>query len=229
MLLATYVVVVVVVLVAEAFGSPLAVVAGWFAMPLLAEMVVVSVDPPRPREVVLVVAALGFFFLGHALPGLLPADAGVSVLFVMHGVGFAGYLAALFPQRRESLAWTKRSWLGGYGLFYVVLVFAVRDRSGPLLVPLLVFGAIAVAVAILSSALGLSAAFGGALVLLSNGLTAMHEFTPGWDKPGLGFWIALTGLAGQGLFMAGVLQRWQTDAERALRRWSQAPQPAGSR
>ncbi|MGM0385392.1 MAG: hypothetical protein ACQERF_05340 [Actinomycetota bacterium] len=214
-LLLTYLVVAAVAVVAEVFHSPLADVAGWFAMPLLAEMVLVSTNPPRPRPVVLVMAALGFSFLADLLSGLLSdrlgEPAGFLVLLGLLTLAQVCYVAAFWRLWRSSLVRTSPRWLIGYGLLFVVGVFAVRDGAGSWFWALIVYGVLVAATAVLASALGLSAAFGGALFFVSATLAAMHRFTPGWDKPGLAFWIALTLLSAQALISLGVVRRWQAE------------------
>lgn len=212
--LATYVVVAVVAVVAEIFRSPLADVAGWFAMPLLAEVVLLSTDPPRPRPVVLVMAALGLSFLGDVLPDLLPDPAAFVVLLSLLALAKACYVTAFWRLWRSSLVRTSPRWLIGYGAVFVVGVFAVRAGAGAWFWPVLAYGVLVAATAVLASALGLPAAFGGALFFVSATLAVMHRFAPGWDKPGLGFWIALTLLAAQGLITLGVVGRWQAPMPR---------------
>lgn len=210
-LLLTYLVVAAVAVVAEIFHSPLADVAGWFAMPLLAEMMLVSTNPPRPRPVVLAMAALGLSFLADLLSDLLDEPAGFLVLLGLLTLAQACYVAALWGSWRSSLVRTSPRWLIGYAMLFVVGVFAVRDGAGSWFWALLAYGVLVAATAVLASALGLSAAFGGALFFISATLTAMHRFTPGWDKPGLAFWITLTLLSAQALITLGVVRRWQAE------------------
>ncbi|NCD16698.1 MAG: hypothetical protein EOL91_05185 [Actinobacteria bacterium] len=210
-LVVAYVVVAVVAVVAEIFRSPLADVAGWLALPLLAELVLVSTDPPRPRPVVLVVAALALSFLADVAADLLAEPAAFVTLLGLLTLAQLCYVAAFRGLWRSSLLRTSPRWLIWYGLLYVVGVFAVRAGAGDWFWPLLAYGVLVAATAVLASALGLSAAFGGALFFVSASLAAMHRFTPGWDKPGLGFWIALTLLAAHGLITLGVVRRWQAE------------------
>lgn len=229
LLLAVYAAVGLVVLAAEVAGSQLAVVAGWFTIPLLAEALLVSTDPPRPRPVVLLVVSLLLFAAGNVVTDFLPEDLAVPVLTAFEGVGLVLALVALAPLRGETIATRRRSWLVGYALFYLVIVFAVRENSGALFVPLLAFGAVALAVAVLATALGVTAGFGGLLVVLSSALAVMHRFTPGWDKPGLGFWIQLTQLFGLAMLTLGALGRWQAGTYGELDRWSLHTRTAESR
>lgn len=209
LLLGAYLVVIVVLLVAEVFGSPLALVAGWFALPLLAELVVVSTDPPRPRAVVLVLVALACGFGAEVLTDLDAGDTGFPVRLALLALAHLGYVAALWPLRRESLAYTRSRWLVGYGLLFAILFFALRTGAGELLWPMVGYGVLVTAAAVLVSALGLSAAFGGAFLFLSSALMAMYRFVPAWDRPGMEFWILLTWLSAQLLIVLGVVQRWQ--------------------
>ena len=206
-LVLTYGVVTVVALVSEILRSPVADVAGWFAMPLLAEVVLVATNPPRPRPVMLVVAALGFSFLAEVLPDFLPTSASFITLLLLLTLAQACYVGAFWRLWRSSLVRTSPRWLIGYALVFMVGAFAVRAGAGSWLWPLLLYGILVAATAVLASALGLSAAFGGALFFVSATLSAMHRFTPGWDKPGLAFWIALTLLSAQALITLGVVRR----------------------
>ncbi|NCD19807.1 MAG: hypothetical protein EOL89_07470 [Actinobacteria bacterium] len=208
-LLAAYLVVAVVAVVAEIFHSPLADVASWFAAPLLAELVLVSTNPPRPRPVILVMGAFSLTFLATIAGDLLDGPAGFLALLGLLTLTQACYVAAFWGLWRASLVRTSPRWLIGYGILFTVGVFAVREGSGPWFWALLAYGVLVAATAILASALGLSAGFGGALYFVSATLAVMHRFTPGWDKPGLAFWIALTLLAAQALIALGVVRRWQ--------------------
>ena len=102
-LVVAYVVVAVVAVVAEIFRSPLADVAGWLALPLLAELVLVSTDPPRPRPVVLVVAALALSFLADVAADLLAEPAAFVTLLGLLTLAQLCYVAAFRGLWRSSL------------------------------------------------------------------------------------------------------------------------------
>jgi len=220
LLLIVYVVVGVVVLASTLAGSALAEVAGWFAIPLLAEVLIVTSDPPRPRAVVLLAGGLVAFAVADVGASLIPGEAALPVAVAARGAGLALMLGAVAPLHRDSIIHTRRSWLGGYALFYLVILFAVRQDSGAMLVPLLAYGALLLVVAVLATGLGFTAGFGGLLLALAEALAVMYAYTPGWDRPGVPFWVELARLAGLGLILLGALGRWQAGDYGTLERWS---------
>ncbi len=219
LLLAVYAAVGLVILVSEVAGSALADVFGWFTIPLLAELLLVSTDSPRPRPVVLFASGLLAFAAGAVLADILAEGTAVPVEVALNGLGMLLLLLALLPLRRESIIAARPSWLLGYAMFGLVVVFAVRG-AGELFIPLLVYGALAMAVALLATGLGATAGLGGVLVLLSHALAVMHVFTPGWDRPAVDFWVQLTSIFGMAMLALGVLGRWQAGTYTALELWS---------
>jgi len=178
------------------------------AMPVLVLVVLARTRAPRSWLVVWLLAGLGFSWLGDTAPKL----AGDSSFLVM--VGFfllaqVAYVVAFWPRRarsvlrRGSLAWPAP--LTAYLVVLVLLLVWCVPGAGPLLVPVVAYGVVLVAMAVLSTGVHPLTAAGGALFLVSDGLIALDAFADWYALPWHGVAVMATYLAAQGLLAAGVI------------------------
>ncbi|WP_306371310.1 lysoplasmalogenase [Nocardiopsis sp. CC223A] len=188
---------------AEAWSRPSQVL----LMPLLAAFVWAAAPRPRGRLVRLVLVALFFSWLGDTAPALASGDTAFLVMVGFFLVAQAVYIAAFAPWWARSPLGSNRTLLVPYGVVVAGLVALCAPGAGPLLVPVLVYGLLLGAMAVLSVGVHRWAAVGGALFLLSDGLIALRAFSPGFDLPLSGFWVMLTYSAAQALIVLGALAR----------------------
>lgn len=207
-LLALYAVVAVLIVIATLFPTSLDRAIGWMAPLLLAEILVISSDPPRSRLV----------WLGTAGFALVAAAAAAELIeqipaleMGLHAAGLACWLVALWPLRSGSVLSYRRGWLVLYALVGGIAIFAAASGSGltvPVSIALIV---VAVPTAILATSLGLTGVFGGAGILLAHTLTVLFISVPAWHLPGIPVWIAALFLGGSGLLACGFVKQGLTD------------------
>lgn len=176
-------------------------------MPVLAAFLLSAVPAPRGRLTGLVLVALGFSWLGDTAPEFAPGDSGFLVMVGFFLVAQVFYIAAFWPLRAESVLCRRRMLLLPYLAAVAALVVLCAPGAGSLLVPVLVYGLLLGAMAVLSTGVHPWAAAGGALFLISDGLIALRAFAPGFDPPLGGFWVMLTYTAAQALLVLGLLAR----------------------
>ncbi|GAB3479513.1 lysoplasmalogenase [Nocardiopsis coralliicola] len=187
--------------------------AGWdrptqvLLMPALALCVLAATRAPRPRTVRLLLAALAFSWLGDTLPGLAAEDTAFLLMVGGFLVAQAVYLAVFLPHRGASVLHRHRWALAPYAGFVALLVWLCAPHAGGLLVPVLLYGLLLGAMAVLATGLGPWTAAGGALFLVSDALIALGAFVPGFTLPSSGFWVMATYIAAQTLIAAGLLAR----------------------
>ncbi|TQN44610.1 putative membrane protein YhhN [Humibacillus xanthopallidus] len=179
-------------------------------MPLLALTLVAATVPPRSRLVRWVLVALGFSFLGDAVPDFVPGDLSFLAMVGAFLLAQVAYIVAFWPLRGGSVM-RRPALLLPYAVVFVALVVACREGAGAMLVPVVVYGAALVTMAALSTGVSLLAGVGGAVFLVSDALIALHEFA-GLDLPRHGFWVMLTYVVGQALIVAGVVGRERSSA-----------------
>ncbi|WP_377643680.1 lysoplasmalogenase family protein [Oryzobacter terrae] len=207
LVLAGLVVVTAVHLAAQLTGTAvLADVTQVLLMPLLAAVLRLATSAPRGRLVRLTLAALGLSWLGDSLPRLAEGDAAFLLMVGFFLLAQVAYVAAFLPHRRRSVLHRRRVLLLPYVAVVAALVAACAGGAGGLLVPVLVYGALLGAAAVLSTGVNTLTAAGGALFLVSDGLIALDAFADGFALPGQGFWVMATYVAAQSLLVAGVLR-----------------------
>ena len=131
--------------------------------------------------VVLVARALGAVGLRAPLAGILFGGAGDAAL-IGHGtwfqvgmgcfaVGHVGYLVAAFQrgarQRRDV------RFIAGYAVVWICLAVATWDGLGALRIPVVIYGALLMTMAMVTSTLGRWSALGAALFVVSDGILAL--------------------------------------------------------
>lgn len=173
-------------------------------MPLLLGFFLASLDGLEHRLVTWVCAALAFSWAGDVLLmgdgdlffvlGLL-AFLGAQVCYI---VGFRPY-AVLGPLRR-------RPWLGlPYLAYGVALLVLLWPDLGSLALPVTVYAAALVAMALLATGVSPVTATGAILFMLSDSLIALTSLSDVLPDAA-GWWIMPTYVLGQLLIVVGVLQ-----------------------
>ncbi|NKS81440.1 lysoplasmalogenase [Rhodococcus hoagii] len=179
----------------------------WFLMPVLAAIVWLSTETPRTRLVILVLIALGFSWLGDTAPDLADGDTAFLLMVGFFLAAQATYIAAFVPFNGRGVIRRHAGLVAVYAVAVVLLVAACAPGAGALLVPALVYGTALGAMAVLSAGLGRTAAIGGGLFLVSDGMIALGAFADWFEPPAEGFWIMATYIAAQVLIVLGVLVR----------------------
>ena len=225
---AVAVVLVLVHLVSQLAGAEgLARVSQWTLMPALAAVVVTATRWPRGHVVTWTLVALGFSWLGDLVPALVAEDASFLVMVGFFLVAQVAYVVAFAPLVRRSVVHTRPVLLLPYAAVLVALIALCAPGADALLVPVAIYGGVLVAMAVLATGLGRTAAIGGAVFLLSDSLIALEAFVPWWDLAGQGFWVMLTYTVGQGLLAAAVIGRniaeRQAPEPRPVRTYAQRP------
>lgn len=203
-------------------ASDLADVSQWFLMPALAGCLWFTTRPaPGPRRrrsrlVRITLVALGFSWLGDTAPDLADGDAAFLVMVGFFLCAQVAYTLAFWPYRAGSVLRRPLA-LAPYALAFVALVVACAPGAGPLLVPVVVYGACLVLMAVTATGVDRLAAVGGAVFLVSDALIALDAFAPWYSLPVHGFWVMLTYVGGQVLLVLGVLRRDGTVGGRTAR------------
>ncbi len=192
--------------VALAVGaSAVANVAQWLLMPALAVVVVASTVAPRPRAVRGLLVALAFSWLGDTLPDVVGEDSAFLAMVGCFLAAQVAYIATFWPWRRGSALARPLSALP-YVAVYAILLALCAPGAGPMLGPIVGYGASLVLMAALATGVHRIAGIGGALFLVSDSLIALGEFAD-LDLPAAGLWVMVTYVVGQVLIAAGVLRR----------------------
>src|SRR6478735_3788621 len=194
-------------------------------MPLLAGVLWCETSSPRGRMVTLVMVALGLSWIGDSAPKLTSGDSSFLVMITFFLLAQVAYITAFWPFRGHSVLHVRRPLLLVYLAVVAALVAACAAGAGALLLPVLVYGACLGTMAVLATGVNRLTAVGGALFLVSDGLSALDALASGFDLPAQGFWVMSTYVAAQVLIVAGVLDAdageslsptsTQTDAVRA--------------
>ncbi|MFE6235642.1 lysoplasmalogenase [Cellulosimicrobium sp. NPDC057862] len=194
-------------------ASALADTSQWFLMPLLAVCLWLATrrrdgvgSGRRSRLVVLTLVALGFSWLGDTAPDLADGDTAFLVMVGFFLCAQVTYTLAFWPYRAGSVV-RRPLVLAPYLLAFLVLVAACAPGAGSLLVPVVVYGACLVLMAVTATGVDRLAAVGGAVFLVSDALIALNAFAPWYALPAHGFWVMLTYVVGQVLLVLGVLRR----------------------
>ncbi|MGN6240365.1 MAG: lysoplasmalogenase [Cellulosimicrobium cellulans] len=193
-------------------ASTLADTSQWFLMPVLAGCLWLATRPAtdegrrRSRLVRLTLVALCFSWLGDTAPDLADGDAAFLVMVGFFLCAQVTYTIAFWPFRASSVLRRPLA-LAPYLLAFLVLVAACAPGAGSLLLPVVVYGACLVLMAVTATGVDRLAAVGGAVFLVSDALIALDAFAPWYALPAHGFWVMLTYVVGQLLLVLGVLRR----------------------
>lgn len=188
-------------------------------MPALAGYVALSAGPDRRSRLVrLLLLALGFSWLGDAVPRLLEGDAGFLAMVGFFLVAQVVFLVAFWPYRRASVA-ARRPWvLTLYAAALVGLVALCGEEAGPLLGPVVVYGLCLFSMSVLATGVSRTVGVGGLVFLVSDSLIALRAFAPQVHVPAMSFWVMLTYLSAQALIAVGVLRLVGSTLATAARR-----------
>lgn len=194
-------------LAAQLMGAAtLADVTQWFLMPVLAVALWLAADGARGRLVRLTVLGLGLSWLGDTAPDLVPDDASFLTMLGFFLAAHVAYVAAFWPLRSDGVLGRRPVLVVPYLAVLVALVAVCAPGAGGLLGPVVVYGTVLTAVAVLATFDGV-AAVGGAVFIVSDSLIALNAFVDGYALPGHGFWVMSTYVAAQVLLAVGVLRR----------------------
>ncbi len=207
-------------LAAQLVGADAAAdVTQWFLMPVLASVLWLSTAAPRSRLVVLTLVALGFSWLGDSAPDLADGDTAFLLMVGFFLLAQITYIVAFAPYTTPTVLRRNRGVVVAYVAAVVLLVAACAPGAGVLLVPALVYGAALGVMAVLSAGVIRTAAIGGGLFLVSDGMIALGAFADWFTPPVEGFWVMATYIAAQVLIVLGVLA-----ADGGHQRGASAPQ-----
>lgn len=195
-------------------------------MPALAAYLALTAGPGRRERLLrLLLVALGFSWLGDAVPRLLEGDAGFLAMVGFFLVAQIVLIVAFWPFRRASVA-VRRPWvLTVYAAALIGLVALCGEQAGPLLGPVVVYGLCLFSMSVLATGVSRTVAVGGLVFLVSDSLIALRAFAPDVQIPAMGFWVMLTYISAQALIAVGVLRLVGASVLGGVRRAS-APEPA---
>ncbi|MFI7672413.1 lysoplasmalogenase [Actinophytocola sp. NPDC049390] len=185
-------------------AGTVATVTQWLVMPALAGAVWYATRRPRNRLQRLLLVALGFSWLGDAVPALFEGGTRFLVMVALFLCAQITYAVAFWPFWRRSAL--RRPALAGYVLAFVVLLVLCVPGAGGSLVPVVCYGLCLTLMAVLATGVHPLTAGGGAVFLVSDGLIALGAFADWYAPPVQGFWVMVTYLAGQALIAAGVVR-----------------------
>lgn len=157
---------------------------------------------PRLKSGLVLIAALGIAF-SWAGDVLLQSPAEVGFL-----VGLGAFLIAhLFYITAFVNVGTGRFsyWTAIYLVWYVVLLVLLIPHLGSLVAPVVAYGAVLGATAVLATRVNPVVAWGGALFLVSDTVLAVDRFLPSFALPGTDLIIMTTYLLGEGLIVYGLV------------------------
>lgn len=164
-------------------------------MAFLALVLWISAKPPRSRFVKIALLALFFSWLGDTLPRFLDGDVGFLAMIAGFLLAQICYTIAFWPYRDLSIL--KRPVLiVPYAVAAIGLIVLCADGAGSLLIPVILYAAVIVGMAILSTGLGAYATVGAIIFLVSDALIALRAFAD-FTLPVHGFIVMLTYAVGQ--------------------------------
>lgn len=172
-------------------------------MPLLALALWLDVSGPRPRLVRLTLVALGFSWLGDTVPRVLADDTAFLAMVGCFLVAQVVYSVAFWPYVERSVWRVGRIALAPYVAGTVVLVALCAGGAGAMLVPLLVYAAALVTMAVLATGVNPLVWAGGTVFVISDALIALEAFSD-ISVPHSGFWVMLTYACAQVMIVLGV-------------------------
>ncbi len=171
--------------------------------PLLIVVLRRSTAAPRSRTVRWTISALVFCFLGDLLPGVLPEPVRFPAMIGAFLIAQSQFIVAFAPWRRHSVLVRRRGLAVVYGAAFLTLVITVGPKAGVLFVPVLVYGGMLTAMALLSTGIGRLGAVGGILFFVSDALIAINTFA--LAVPAADFVIMATYAAALALLVAAVV------------------------
>lgn len=186
-------------------------------VPALAAILYTATAAPRGRIVRVGFAALFFSWLGDMVPRFMENEPGFVVMLAFFTVAQVGYILALLPYRRRSVI-TKPLVAGPYLAVMTVLLAICFPGAGALFLPVVAYGIVIVAMALLATALGPAGAIGGLMFLASDTMIALGAFS-GITIPGEGFWVMITYVLAQTLLVQAIIGQEERDTPSAPEEW----------
>ena len=180
-------------------AGTVAAVTQWLLMPLLA-----AAFRSATAGGLLVLAALGFSWLGDTVPALFAGDTRFLAMVGLFLCAQVTYIVAFLPDRRRSVL--RRPALLGYVAAFGVLLVSCAPGAGGLLVPVICYGVCLTLMAVLATGVHPLTGVGGAVFFVSDGLIALDAFASWYAPPVPAFWVMLTYVVGQALIVAGVVR-----------------------
>lgn len=168
------------------------------ALPLLIGALFAA-RPAVTRTVVLLVAGLVFSWLGDTI-----GELGFLVKIGLFLVAQWFFIAAFWPYRLTSLV-RKPIAVLGYATLLAVLIAVLIRPAGDLAVPVLVYGASLVTMAILASGLNRWGTFGGLSFLVSDALLGINRFYNLRTPDLMDFLIMLSYLLAEAMLVGAVV------------------------
>jgi uncharacterized membrane protein YhhN len=126
---------------------------------------------------------------------------------VAYSLGFVRFLGASIVRRRPLLVLP-------YLAVLVAMVGGLAADLGVLLLPVAVYGAVIVTMAVLATGVSPLVGLGAALFVVSDALIAATSLTGRLDLPASGVWVMATYLAAQALIAVGVAARLRRTSAR---------------
>ena len=197
-----------------ALSAELPELAGWtkpLLMPALLLAVLLMTGRRGGAGTVLIIAALGFSWLGDVLlasPGDVGFLLGLTAFFVAHLLYLVAF-AAFFRRRRVPLG----AWL--YLLWWVGFVLLLAPSLGSLLIPVAAYGLVLGASGAVAVATNRLTAIGALLFVCSDSLLACRIFLPDFELVQQDLIIMALYLAGQGLIAWGVVRAARSRNEKS--------------
>ncbi|WP_157973818.1 lysoplasmalogenase family protein [Desertihabitans aurantiacus] len=151
--------------------------------------------------------ALGFGWLGDAVPVLLPAPAQLAGSILLHALAHVGWIAAFLPTWRRSIASERPPLLVPYAIGVVGLIGVCLPGSGGLWPFVVLYGMLLVTMPVLATGIGIRATWGGVGYVLASGLIAWRAFLPGFQLPADDAIIVALYLVALVLLVSGVVHR----------------------
>lgn len=179
-------------------------------MPALA-LVAVTIPPSRFRTWTLV--ALGFSWLGDALPQFAAEQWMFPLMLASFLLAHVAWIAGFWPVRRESALWRKPATVVPYLVVGIAVLAWCIPGAGVLAPALVVYAVALLTTACLATAFGWPGWWGGALFIISDSLIAIQAFT-GVDFAGRQMMIMGSYAIAHGLLVLGVMRRVEGRAER---------------
>lgn len=131
--------------------------------------------------------------------GLVAFAAGLGSFLLAH-IAYVALFVRGLRGRVSSFAFV---YLAGY----VGMIVLLAPHVGPLLLPVLAYGAVLAVMAALATRGGPALAAGGALFMISDGILAAGRFLPDASIPRVSFLVMLTYLAAQALIATSMTRR----------------------
>lgn len=176
----------------------------WALMPALAIALAIASRPTRPRLIRLVLVALGLSWLGDLLPAFASGDAAFLLMVGPFLLAQVVFVVAFAPYVRGGVGrhpWAALPYLAVLG----VLLTIVLPHTGALAAPVVVYGVVLTAMAVLALGVDRTTAVGAAIFLVSDALIALGRFAPGYDLAHHSLVVMVTYVLGQTLIALGVL------------------------